>query len=366
MYGLQVDKKRYANLLKQRINAKFKDRILILSSQNWSGPEYIASKDINEGSLHRRHDTIRAAASYLKEDITTYAENLQEIIWPPTIEQLSSEERQPPESVRNFFESVLGQPGRCGNTSISRLVDSFSQDLVHGVTKGKTLMEKHFLIGLGVHNLTGQRNVVEILSKLGHSVSYTMTSEILTANAESCLEKSRLTSLLPLHPSRAGEIVLSHFWVDNFDLATDKQYGGGEINITTLMAFQEGRTLEARDVHIHVPRKASRRISSEDPAPILKKVDNKIQPPTCSMEIVPEQFVFDDRKFMTLYFAWIIARRDSSSDQVIPIFSGFMTNARKAIDPVAMKTVETYLPPINSKVSLIISHLCVKFLRIAF
>jgi hypothetical protein len=150
-----------------------------------------------------------------------------------------------------------------------------------------------------------------------------------------------------LHPSRAGEIVLSHFWVDNFDLATDKQYGGGEINITTLMAFQEGRTLEAHNFHIHVPRNASRRISSEDPDPIPKKVDIQILPPTCSMEIVPEQFIFDDRKFMTFYFAWIIARGDSSSDQVIPIFSGFMTNARKTTDPVVIKTVETYLPPIN-------------------
>ena len=124
-------------------------------------------------------------------------------------------------------------------------------------------MEKHFLVPLGVHNLTSQRNVVEILNKFGHSVSYTMTSEILTANAKSCLEKSRLSLLLPLHPSSAGKIVLSHFWVDNFDLATNKQYGGGEINITTLMAFQEGRTLED---HVHVPRKASCKISNEDPA----------------------------------------------------------------------------------------------------
>jgi hypothetical protein len=263
LYGLQVDKKRYANLLKQRINTKFKEGIIILSPQNCSGPEYIASKDINKDSLHHRQDTIQAAASYLREDITTHADNLQEIIWPPTIEQLSTEERKPPESVRKFFESILSQPGHCDNVNAPRLVDSFSQDLVHGVTKGKTIMEKHFLVGLGVHNLTGQRNVVEILNKFGHSVSYTMTSEILTANAKSCLEKSRLSLLLPLHPSSAGKIVLSHFWVDNFDLATDKQYGGGEINITTLMAFQEGRTLED---HVHVPRKASCKIRNEDPA----------------------------------------------------------------------------------------------------
>jgi hypothetical protein len=331
---------------------------VILSPQNCSGPEYIASKDINKDSLHHRQDTIQAAASYLREDITTHAENLQEMVWPPTIEQLSTEERKPPESVRKFYESILS----CNNINASRLADSFSQDLVHGVTKGKTIMEKHFLIGLGIHNLTGQRNVVEILNKFGHSVSYTMASEILTANAESCLEKSRLTSLLPLYPLNAGEIVLTHFWVDNFDLATDKQYGGGEINITTLMAFQEGRTLEDRNVHVHVPRKASRKISSEDLAPIPKKVDNQIQPPTCSMEIVPEQFVFDDRKFMTFYFAWIIARRDSSSDQVIPIFSSFMTNARKTTDPLVTKTVETYLPPINSKVSITLPHLSVSYM----
>ena len=157
LYGLQVDKKRYAKLLKQRINAKFEEGIIFLSPQNCSGPEYIASKDMNKDSLHHRQDTIQAAASYL----TTHADNLQEIIWPPTIEQLPTEERKPPESVRKFFESILSQPGRCDNVNAPRLVDSFSQDLVHGVPKGRTIMEKHFLVGLGIHNLTGQRNVLK-------------------------------------------------------------------------------------------------------------------------------------------------------------------------------------------------------------
>ena len=139
MYGLQVDNKRYANLLKERINAKFNEQILILSQQNRSGPEYIASKDISKNSSQHRIDTIQTAASYLREDISTYVDNLKKIVWPPTIEQLSADERKPPESVRGFFETVLKQPGRCQNTNVSRLVDSYSQDLVHGVTKGKTL-----------------------------------------------------------------------------------------------------------------------------------------------------------------------------------------------------------------------------------
>ena len=153
LYGLQVDNKRYANLLKGRINAKFNKQIIILLQQNRSGPEYIASNDISKKSSQHRIDTIQTAASYLREDISTYVENLKKIVWPTMIEQLSADERKPPKSVRSFFETVL------------------KQDLVHGVTKGKTIMEKHFLIGLGVHNLTGQRNAVEILNKLGHSVS---------------------------------------------------------------------------------------------------------------------------------------------------------------------------------------------------
>jgi hypothetical protein len=106
-----VGKKRYANLQKQRINAKFKERIIILSPQNCSEPEYIASKDINKDSLHHRQDTIQAAASYLREDITTHAENLQEIIWPPTIERLSTEEQKPPESVEIYLNPLLVNQG---------------------------------------------------------------------------------------------------------------------------------------------------------------------------------------------------------------------------------------------------------------
>ena len=146
---------------------------------------------------------------------------------------------------------------------MSRLADSFSQDLVHGITKEKVIMEKHFLTGLGVHNLTGKMNVIEILNKFGHSLSYLTASEILTAYAKSNIEKSKSSSLLPLQPSNLNEIVLSYFCFDNFDLETDKQYGGGAINITTMMAFQEGRTQSSNNTYFHLPRKKSRRISSD-------------------------------------------------------------------------------------------------------
>ena len=70
---------------------------------------------------------------------------------------------------------------------------------------------------------------------------YSLMCDILTANAESAIEKSRLSSLLPLSPTAADEIVLTHFWVNNFDLMAVTQYGGGAINITTLLAGRAHR-----------------------------------------------------------------------------------------------------------------------------
>ena len=167
------------------------------------------------------------------------------------------------------------------------------------------------------------------------------------------MEKSRITSLLSLHPSKADKVVLSHFWVDNFDLETDKQYGGGAINITTWMAFQEGAS-QASNLHVRVPRKVSCRISNEEQLPNAKTVDKQIERPTRNMENHPDQFHFDENKILAFYFAWIIARNYSSFDQTIPIFSGFMTNTRKITEQVPRKTVETYLPPINLKVYMYI------------
>ena len=43
----------------------------------------------------------------------------------------------------------------------SCLIDLYGQDFVYGVTRGKILTEKYFMV-LGMHNLTGQKSVVEL------------------------------------------------------------------------------------------------------------------------------------------------------------------------------------------------------------
>lgn len=73
----------------------------------------------------------------------------------------------------------------CDN--ITRLIDSYSTDFIHGVSREKVMTSKHFLLGLGLHSITGQKQVAVINNKLGHCISYDKMCEIETALAEAAL-----------------------------------------------------------------------------------------------------------------------------------------------------------------------------------
>lgn len=63
-----------------------------------------------------------------------------------------------------------------------------------------------------------------------------MSNELETQDT---LSNSSLNSILPLKPASLTDKVLTIFWAENFNKALDKDIGGGAIDITTMMAFQE-------------------------------------------------------------------------------------------------------------------------------
>ena len=121
-------------------------------------------------------------------------------------------------------------------------MESIGQDITSAVTRGKYIQQKHFLLGQGLRNFTGSRKVIDIVHKLGHCTSYNTVCEIETAQAECALEAVKRSNVLKLKPSADKEAVFTHFSVDNFDLKIERMAGGGSINTTHLMAFQEDLT----------------------------------------------------------------------------------------------------------------------------
>ena len=61
------------------------------------------------------------------------------------------------------------------------LVNSYASDLIHSITKIKVLTEKHFFLGVRLHNLTGQRNVVKVVNRLGQPITHVTVCDIETA-----------------------------------------------------------------------------------------------------------------------------------------------------------------------------------------
>ena len=126
--------------------------------------------------------------------------------------------------------------------------------------KGKVLQRKQFLLARGLHSLTGGRKVIDITHKFVHCLSYNLTSEIETAQAESSVLVSTQTTLLSLVPATPSNAVFTHFWADNFDMNIERMVGGGSINTIYLMAFQEwshGATTNTEGIII--PKKKSQK-----------------------------------------------------------------------------------------------------------
>ena len=79
---------------------------------------------------------------------------------------------------------------------VQRLMKSFAQDLVFGVTRGRIKPPKQILLSYAVKTLTNNVELVSILNRYGHGTSYSQLEEINTAL---CLQKMATTkSEIPL------------------------------------------------------------------------------------------------------------------------------------------------------------------------
>jgi len=130
------------------------------------------------------------AALILRADIL--AHNHTEI-WPPQLDELNNADAFLSTSVIHFYRTVIA--GTCGDenltVSANRQIKSFGQDLIHAVTRGKRHPPKHFLLPLVVKSLMGNVELVNILNRFSHCVSYSVTEEIETAL---CIQKLQSTS----------------------------------------------------------------------------------------------------------------------------------------------------------------------------
>ena len=254
------------NKLKKIIEQNFPSQLLFVTSKV-NTAEIVISHSVFDNVFHHSVDkksAIVKVASVLRADITEYCSNLPELSWPPKTKELGKIDT--PDSVKLFLTSLFSPKKHniAKNENVKRLIDSHAADMIHGVTMGKFLTKKHFLLALGLHSMTGTKNVITILNKLGHCMSYDKTCEIETAIAETTMVRAHQGNILPVVPV-GDETVLTYFWVDNFDVDVECQKGGGSIHTTHLMAFQESSDGLPNNTNqdITIPRSKRRKITPD-------------------------------------------------------------------------------------------------------
>ena len=263
-----------------------------------------------------------------------------------------------PVNLSEFLTNVLRSKDRANSEVIKRLVHSYGSDLIHGVIRGKVVTLKHFLIGLGLHNITGLKTPIQVLSHLGHSISYDLVCEVETAEAEAA-QKWMSESQSPQQnqdPSNR-DIVLTYWWFDNLNQKLESQTGAGAVDSTHIVEFSERSHVDPeRSAIVNVPRSKRRSLTTSAMNLPSVKVDKKKEPSVVSTPLSEDwrQQMYEKVKdFKELYKIWMLGRILSSKDQFLPTFSGWCVAIQtgKLGDKEIEKTSLTYLPPVNHPIT---------------
>ena len=115
------------------------------------------------------------------------------VSWPPKPSELCQEAVKIPGELKAFLHTVL-----TGTTDIpteysqrlERLISSYGQDLMYGVSNGKRKPPKHILLAYTVKSFTNNVELIQMLNRCGHGIAYSQIEEINTAL---CLQKMAST-----------------------------------------------------------------------------------------------------------------------------------------------------------------------------
>ena len=153
-------------------------------------------------------NVVSKAAMQLRLDVVS---NEYEQGWPP---QVTYSESLIAESITRFLIILLSskQDNIQVMERVQRLVRSFDQDMVYAISQGRP--PKHIVLPFAVKSLTGNIELIHILNRLGHSVSYSKVQEIDTAL---CLQKLSVSTGDVALPGNIFSNVFTTLAWDNID-----------------------------------------------------------------------------------------------------------------------------------------------------
>lgn len=343
--------------IRRNLEAEFKDTLHICSDDKgkllvfpYTLTIYDLAKENHQ--LKRELESAQSKSSEFASVINKTASHLRSAIksqeptkqWPFLPTAMNEPTTTAPEVVKQFLYGLL-----CGDMTPKNpsqrtmmLVDSFSQDLVYAVSSGSQVPPKHILLPCVVKALTGNVEIIQMLNRLGHGVSYTVIEENETSL---CLRKLAATDDDAVLPETIKAHVNTTLAWDNIDRLEETLTGEGTSHRVNGIAVQPRvfgpQPLKPQQTNTVKAKKRSLTVS-DTPLPIYISGER----------IGPQSFKTIDiditqvlKTALQKDLVWFLARQIDPTNQHIMAWTGFNIITRNDIQ--VFQDVVGYLPTIN-------------------
>ena len=365
MNGLGIDEVKPSTKkhMRRKLEGEFKDSInifpdqygkLIVVPSNLSitqlAVEYQELKEehmkYKNVSSHSVIEIVNKAANCIRFEIkVSQRDDAKQQAWPPHPDQLDSEYDYVPPILIAFLQTLLSGDND-NNTGpsmkISRLINSFSQDLIYAVSGGMWKTAKHILLPWSVKTLTGNVELISLLNRLGHGISYSKLEEIETAL---CLQK--IESDGGLLPSKTNPCIPTTLAFDNIDRLDETLSGGGTSHrVNGIIVQPKIHTVQFERPKICLNEQKQKR-RSISPIPTMLKSYNagdKTGPPILICKHVHYDTAVTKAKSKNL--TWSLVRLVDVENQKINGWTGFNIRTRNNVS-VSQDSIG-YLPTVNA------------------
>lgn len=266
--------------------------------------------------------------------------------WPIQPSDSSIDSFPVPDCLKCFLLGIIANDPELTGPShwIKTLVDSFSHDIIYAVSCGQIKPQKQVFLSYGVKTLTGNVELIRMLNRLGHGVSYTQLEENDTTL---CLQKmaSNLNATTILPQSIKCNVFTNLAW-DNIDRLEETITGGGTMHRVN------GIVVQPKVYGPHLPnaprplveKRKQRSITLESPPLSTYISGDKVGPQLFTTNCPDNLRQAELAKLKD--FVWVLARISDTNNHQIPSWMSFNIATRDAM--TAMQDIIEYLPTINA------------------
>ena len=274
--------------------------------------------------------------------------------WPPEVES-EAQHAIVPESTMDFLCYLLtgyNDPGHAYQR-VQRLLRSFAHGMVYAVTGGQTKPPKHVVLAFTVKSLTGNVELINVLNRLGHIISYSQMEEIDTAL---CLQKVSLADCNVTLPANIHPGIFTTLACDNIDRLEETTSGGGTSHRDGIaVQAQPTNPVPARTMPAVLKAK-QRNFDALTPMLPAYNAGQRVGPSqTNSADIDTEAQTQLARQENLV---WVMAWPSQQEDQSISSWTGF--NIKTRDDVTVIQDNVGYLPTINAPATQMSSQRSVK------